>query len=233
MKKLMAKFAVAAASSTIIALNLGLETQQAQAITIYTTDFINNAERSNFNGFEGLPEATNFGSIYTEDSITVEQVNGDEDDIWTTYQEWGPEGSRSWYANGGDFGYTKITRQDNSDFQNIGLLYGSGFSTNASITYVYDLLQDGVSVLSGTLFRDSSPNYLGFGDGGFDEIRLAAYSGNNPNQTLSGYQALAIDSIELSGAPTSVPEPTSLLGLLTVGILGVGSALKKNRRFLT
>jgi hypothetical protein len=231
MKKLMTKFAIAAASSTIIALNLGLGTQQAQAITIYTTDFINNAERINFNGFEGLPDTSSFGSIYTEDGITVEQVNGEQNDIWTTYQGWGAEGSRSWYPNGGDFGYTKITRQNNSDFQNIGLLFGSGFSTNDPITYVYDLLQDGLSVLSGTLFRDSSPNYLGFGDGGFDEVRLAAYFGNNSNQTLSGFQALAIDSIELSDAPTSVPEPASLLGLLTVGALGTGSALKKIRNF--
>jgi hypothetical protein len=233
MKKLMTKFAIAAASSTIIALNLGLGTQQAQAITIYTTDFINNAERINFNGFEGLPDTSSFGSIYTEDGITVEQVNGEVDDIWTTYQGWGAEGSRSWYPNGGDFGYTKITRQDNSDFQNIGFLFGSGFTTNSPITYVYDLLQNGLSVLSGTLFRDTSPNYLGFGDGGFDEVRLAAYPGNNVNQTLSGFQALAIDSIELSDTPTSVPEPTTLLGLLTIGILGAGSALKKSRNFLT
>jgi hypothetical protein len=230
MKKLMTQFAVAAASSTIIAFNLGLGTQKAQAITIYTTDFINNAERSNFNGFEGLPSTSSFGFIYTEDGITVEQVNGEQNNIWTIYQEWRAEGSRSWYPNGGDFGYTKITRQNNSEFQNIGLLFGSGFTAN-TVTYVYDLLQDGLSVLSGTLFRDSSPNYLGFGDGGFDEVRLAAYFGDNPDQTLSGYQALAIDSIELSDAPTSVPEPASLLGLLTMGALGTSSALKKIRNF--
>jgi hypothetical protein len=227
MKKLMTQFTVAAASSTIIALNLGLGTQQAQAITIYTTDFINNAERTNFNGFEGLPDTTTFGSIYTEDNITVEQVNGYENNIWTTYQFWGAEGSRSWYPNGGDVGYTKITRQDNSDFQNIGLLIGSGYFTYSPTNYVYDLWQDGLSVLSGTLFRVGSPDYLGFGDGGFDEVRLAAYFVNSPDPTQIGYQGLAIDSIELSGVPTSVPEPTSLLGLLTVGILGAGSALKK------
>ena len=231
MKKLITKFAIVAASSTIVALNLGLGTQQAQAITVYTTDFINNTERSNFNGFEGLPDTTSFGSIYTEDGITVEQVNGDENDIWTNYQGWGPEGSRSWYPNGGDNGYTKITRQGNSNFQNIGLLFGSGYATDDPVTYVYELLQDGLTVLSGTLFKNNSPNYLGFGDGGFDEVRLGAYFGNNSNQTLSGYQALVIDSIELSSTPRSVPEPASLLGLLTVGALGAGSALKKNRNF--
>jgi hypothetical protein len=229
MKKLMTKFSVAAVSSTIIALNIGLGTQPVQGITIYTTDFINNAERTNFNGFEGLPESSNFSSIYTEDGITVEQINGNTNGISTVYQDWGAEGLRSWYANGGDMGYTKITRQDNTDFQNIGFLFGSGYSRNSPITYVYNLLQDGLSVLSGTIFKDSSPNYLGFGNGGFDEVLLAAYFGNNPNQTLTGIQALAIDSIELSATPTSVPEPTSLVGILVVAALGASSALKKNR----
>jgi PEP-CTERM motif len=225
---LVKKVSMAAAGAAFVALGT---IDQAQAITLRTTDFINNAERTNFNGFEGLPDTGSFGSVYTEGGITVQQVNGELNDIWTTYQSWGAEGSNSWYPNGGDIGYTKISRQDNRDFVNIGMLIGSGFGSKPStppVTYVYQLLQDGISVFSGTLFRNTSPNYLGFSDGGFDEVRLAAYFGNNPNQTLSGFQALAIDSIELS-QPQSVPEPGTIMGLLAFGALGVTAIKRKSQ----
>ncbi|PSB05205.1 hypothetical protein [Merismopedia glauca] len=204
----------------------------AQAISIHKSDFINNSDRTNFNGFEGLPANENFGElsnqIYTEDGITVEQVDGDQNGIKTNFTSWGAEGNRAWYANGGDFGYTKIVRQDNSDFVNIGLLIGSGYWNHLSVTYVYNVLNDGVSVLSGTLLRDAPSKYLGFSAGGFDEIRLGAYLGNNPNQILDGFQTLAIDSIELSAK--AVPEPTTMLGTLAFSILGSSAWLKRKRK---
>lgn len=216
---------VATTGAVLVAALGAVET--VQAITLQTTDFINNSERTNFNGFEGLPNVGNYGSVYTEDGITVEQVNGEQNDILTIYQSWGGEGANSWYPSSGDFGYTRITRQANSDFVNIGLLTGSGYSNNSPITYAYQLLNNGVSVFSGSLFDASSPNYLGFSEGGFDEVRLGAYSGNNPSQTLSGFQALAIDSIELSGNPQPVPfEFSPGLGILALGACGAISQLK-------
>jgi hypothetical protein len=98
----------------------------AQAISLHTSDFINDGDRSNFNGFEGLPANQNFGElssqIYTEDGITVEQVNGDSNGVDTTFTAWGAQGERAWYANGGDSGYTKIVRENNTDFASIGFI---------------------------------------------------------------------------------------------------------------
>ncbi len=202
----------------VVALSVLGACDAAYAITLHTTDFISNTTRTNFNGFEGLPDSVNYGSIYIEDGIKVEQVNGEPDDIWTTFTSWGAEGQKAWYPNGGDSGFTKITRSDNSDFIDFGLLRGSGYISDAPITYVYALLQNGVIVFSGNLFSLTS-GYLGFAGGGFNEVRLGAYYGNNPNQTLSGFQALAIDSIELSGSPAQpVPTPVLLPGLIGLGI---------------
>ena len=201
----------------------------AQAATLHTTDFIPNTTRTNFNGFEGLPDSYNYGSVYTEDGIKVEQVNGDQNGIATLYLGWGSEGQKSWYPWGGDNGFTKITRQDSSDFLNLGLLRGSGYSYGSPtpITYVYQLLKNGSNILSGNLFSDFS-GYIGFSGGGFDEVRLGAYYGNNPSQTLSGFQALAIDSIELSGSPQAIPTPALLPGLIGLG-LGVWRKRKANQ----
>ena len=224
---LLKNLSVATVGAALIAVGVA---GTAQAATLHETDFINNADRTNFNGFEGLPDTISYGSVYTEDGIKVEQLNGEPNDIWTTYQYWGAEGLRSWYPNGGDYGFTKITRQDSSNFVNIGLLIGSGYGSNSPITYVYDVLNNGVSLLSGTLLKSNSPNYLGFSGGDFNEIRLAAYYGSDPQKTIGGYQALAIDSIELSGTSKSVPEPGTLLGLFGVAALGAGSAMKRKQQ---
>lgn len=198
----------------------------AQAITLHTSDFIPDATRTNFNGFEGLPDTFLNGSVYTEDGIRVEQVNGDFNDIWTAYLPSGFEGSRAWYPNSGDSGFTKIMRSDNSDFLNLGLLRGSGYGGYEPITYVYELLKNGVTVFSGNLFSNLPSGYLGFSGGGFNEVRLGAYYGNNPSQTLRGFQALAIDSIELSGSfAQPVPTPALLPGLVGLGV----AALRKRK----
>lgn len=88
----------------------------AQAsIIVHNSDFIADSSRTHFNGFESIPIFnTSFyeGEIpYTEDSITVQQINGDEGyNIWATWTfEDGFEGSHGWYPNGGDNGYTQLS----------------------------------------------------------------------------------------------------------------------------
>ncbi|MBD1837230.1 PEP-CTERM sorting domain-containing protein [Coleofasciculus sp. FACHB-501] len=227
---ILKNLSVAAAGAVLIAVGIA-GTAQAKTITVTNNrDSGSYANRTNFNGFEGLQDFDSYRSVYTEDGIKVEQVNGDLNGIASAYQSWGAEGLKSWYANGGDFGFTKITRQDSSDFDNIGLLIGSGWDLSSPITYVYDVLKNGVSLFSGTLFKNTSPNYLGFSGGDFNEIRLAAYYGNNPQQTIGGYQALAIDSIELSDSSRSVPEPGTLIGLVGIASLGASSAMKRKQQ---
>lgn len=199
---------------------------KAQAVTLHTTDFIPDITRTNFNGFEGLPSTVSYNGIsgYVEGGVKVEQVNGRPNGIWTTFLPPGLQGNRAWHPNGGDYGYTKITRADGSDFVNVGLLRSHGWADPN--TYVYQLLKNGVSIFSGTLFGDSHfGEYLGFSGGGFNEIRLGNYSGHNPGQTLSGLNGLVIDSIELSGSAQPIPTPALLPGLIGLGV----SVLKQRK----
>ena len=100
---------------------------------VHTTDFINDTERSAFNGFEGIsaPVLLTGGVtpyLYVEDGIEVGQVigNAGTDSIFAGYTSWGAQGLRAWYPNGGDEGYTFIRRQSGADFVSVGLLRGSG-----------------------------------------------------------------------------------------------------------
>lgn len=196
---------------------------RAAAISIYYVDFIADGSRTNFNGFESIPNGGTYytgGTVYDEGGIRVSQINGDPPpDIWVT--GFHPEGDFGWYPNNGDYGYTKITKVDGSGFYNVGFLYGTGWYFGA--TTHYELYNLGVLVLSGSLQTPPwpTPSYLGFGGGGFDEIRM---------RDDDGYNAFAVDSIELNnGTAPPIPEPGSLL-LLGTGLIGLGRAWRKRRQ---
>ena len=201
------------------------------APTVHFTDFINNIDRTSFNGFESIPNNgisfTGGNGPYIEDGISVEQINGDGgSSIWVTCTVCGLEGNFGWYPNGGDLGYTQITRSGGSDFENVGMLIGAGWQQAQRV--LYELLNNGTSVLSGsfvpTFVQGTMPmDYLGFSGGGFDTIRLADIgSGISLSSTITDghYQALSLDSIELSGRSNTVPEPGSL-ALLGLGMTGL------------
>ncbi len=215
---------------TLLGLTLVTSCSLAQALPVVQfSDFINDSLRSNFNGFESIPtdglHYTGGNSAYTEDGITVQQINGDAgNDIWVTYNSTHQQDQRSWYPDGGDHGYTQISLSSGLNFEDVGMRIGSGFGLASNV--FYELLNDGVSVLSG-FFAPTTNQYLGFSGGGFDKVLLSDCSGCSSlttSVTDGRFQALALDSIEVSG---SVPEPTSL-ALLAAGLVGLGWRKRKS-----
>jgi hypothetical protein len=207
--------------------------QMQAAIGVHTADFIPDASRSHFNGFELIPNNGTFftggGGPYTEDTIQVQQINGDPpNDIWVTFGFWGSLGSFSWYPSGGDHGYTTVSLAGGLDFQDVGFNYGTG-GHDQHVT-LYELLDNGVVVLSGSIpitEWNSSTNYLGFSGGGFDTIRLRDANTGGGTVTDGSFNALALDNIETSGA---VPEPSTLVLWSGLGAVGAVMAWRRRKR---
>lgn len=195
------------------------------APTLHTTDFITPGQRTNLVDFEPIGD-TNVGApTFTQDGVTVNQVNGEGNDIWTSCTGcWFSNNTLSWYPNGGDFGWTEIVMANGADFNDIGVDLGSGFGPGGKVVE-YELLLNGSPVLSGLITTPAaSDGYIGFSGGGFDQVRL-----RNPSQSGGrigdGRQnALAIDNVELAG--TAVPEPGSV-ALLAAGLLGIAAAKRR------
>lgn len=214
---------------------------------VHMSDFINDGDRTNFNGFESIPVTSEASGNqhysggngpYIEDGISVEQVNGDGDNsIWTSNLGPGSPGIqiglRSWYPNGGDNGYTQITRSSGVDFINVGMTIGSGSYPELEslpIQVFYELLNKGNTILSGNYIADHA-HYLGFSGGGFDTIRLNdCYSCNVLTTTVTDghLQALALDSIEVS----AVPEPSTWLLLVSGLAILVTRKIRRNDKIL-
>lgn len=209
----------------IAALTCSMAGSAQAAVVVHTTDFIADATRSHFNGFEAIP---NNGTIFTggagpysEGGISVSQVHGNQgNSIWVTYLPTGTAGNHAWYPNGGDRGYTQITMTDGSDFGDVGFAVASGGSAN---TVFFELYNNGGLVFAGS--SAMAGHYLGFSGGGFDTIRATDNCCGAFSAAGGSYQALAIDSIETAGA--SVPEPASLA---IFGIAGLGLAMSRRRK---
>ena len=202
-------------------------TTQAQP-TVHTSDFIPDAARYAFNGFENAP-TDSIGWFYdgpfpyVESGVEIAQVAADPKRIWLTcgairangycFGVGGHEGNYSWYPSGGDNGYTQITRSGGATFESLGLLAGNS-SRSTTDTYLnYSLLNDGAVVLAGRILvpmNSADSIYLGFSGGGFDAVHLSE------NPISGGLNGLTIDSIELAPV-TPVPEPATAL-LLFAGL---------------
>ena len=209
-----------------IAIAALLCTSAYAAPTLHTTDFIANANRTNFVDFEPIGNTTSFGASFTQDGVSVNQVNGRLNNIWTScaLSCWFSNPTFTWYPNGGDRGWTEITKADASDFSDMGLdLGGSRFGWR---TLLYEVLNNGVSVLFGSVTLPAAADgYIGFSGGGFDQVRLRSTSGPAGNFGDGALIALPIDNIELAAAAV-VPEPGTLALL---GLALAGAAISRRR----
>ena len=215
------KLSQIATASALAALSIGV----AQAATVQTTDYI--ASPTHFNGFEGIVGGSNgdFGPTYTEDGITVTQVNGLPNNIWTTFTSgFGGQGKYSWYPNGGDYGYTDITLQGGGQFGDISFIAGSGLDGIVHWLY-YELALGGSVVQSGSLSQVSS-GWLGFSGGGFDEVRVRDSYGFTSSLNDGQANTFAVDSIKTVGA---IPEPETY-ALMLAGLCAVGWASRRKPR---
>lgn len=198
------------------------------AIVTHTSDFIADGSRTQFTGFESIPNDGTFftggSGPYTDGGIKVQQINGNSgNDIWVTHLPVGTSGNHAWYPNGGDSGYTKITLADGSNFDNVGFGIGTGGSASLVIFELYD---DNNLIAAGT--SSMGAHYLGFSGGGFDTILVRDnYSNSDAVVTNGADQALTVDDIEASSRGT-VPEPASL-ALLGLGLLSMVASRKRPR----
>jgi len=156
----------------------------------------------------------------------MQQVNGDPNDLWTTYNPGGGDG-KGWYPNGGDFGYTQIALQSGQNFDSASLFVGSG---NGSFSFLaYELLDNSTSVASGVLSGHTTPfQWLSITGGGFDTIRLRDGGASSISFLDGNANALAFDKINATVGQTSqpVPEPFTIIGTL----IGGTAALRIRRK---
>lgn len=182
------------------------------------------------NGFEGVSSSyyEPHQASYTEDGITVSQSGDNHGGVSTTWgnAHLGMPGQYSWYATGGDNGYTSITLADGSDFGDVSLITGSGWDRyhNTEVYLNYSLWNSGAEVLAGSILQSLLLFPVSFTGGGFDTILLSATL--EENHPLSGaYQGLIIDQIEVSGV-SNVPVPAAVW-LFGSGLLGLMGASRR------
>lgn len=215
-----------------VAILLSLAANASIALPIPTaTDFIAAGSRTNFVDFEAYGEQTNGLQVFIHDGVRVEQVNGDGDGILSTCRSacWWSNDTLSWYPNGGDHGWTEISRADGSDFVHMGLRVSNITPGGGGLSHylMFEVLNDGASLLVGSaILPGGHDGFIGFTGGGFDVVRLLLpdFGCCGTSTFWTGeLQALAIDDIELANV---IPEPETY-ALLLAGLLLIGVRARK------
>jgi hypothetical protein len=202
-------------------LGLLLAAGAAQAATVHLADIV--AVPAVTIDFEGGPAAL-AAPVWLEAGVFISQVNSDNNgnDIWLASGL--GLGQRSWYPDGGDEGWTRITLLDASNFDAVAMFAGAGNVTPPQTLYV-ELADNGVVVLSATLDATYDGSWFSFSGGDFDEIRLRAAHGQltaldscPPQDDGASCNVFWFDNLQIGPAALQVPEPAPA-ALLAAGLL--------------
>jgi hypothetical protein len=214
---------------------MALSVSGASAITVETTNFISSP--TYFNGFEGvagnvpvfLPGPTPKTVSYSEGGITVSAsgISFGALEPVGSYDYWNGVGQSQWYAP--LYGYSDIRLTSGGNFQSLQFLASSGFRGITTTFIAYQVLELSSVIAFGTLAIDAfccdvgaGWQFVGFSGGGFDEVRVQAYSTADSAQfNAANFQAIALDNV---AAVPQVPLPPSIVlqatGLGLLGLLG-------------
>jgi hypothetical protein len=201
------------------------------AATVHLADIVPNPVA--VNDFELAPAFR--ATTWAQQGVRATQVDGSgaADAIWLDSGL--GLGNRSWYPNGGDEGWTRLTLDSGENFDAVSFFGGSGWNAPPQTMY-FELADDGVVVLSGTLATSFAGSWYGFAGGDFDEVRLRASGGQvsslsdcpiGPPGPNNGCNTAWVDEIRV-GAANIVPEPGS--GLLAASALLMLLPLSSRRR---
>lgn len=178
--------------------------------------------------YESAPALLGGQPGWVEQGIRTEQVGGDggNSDIWTASGL--GNGDASWFPDGGDDGYTRITRTLGQNFGSVSLFAGIGWlDPDGPSLIAYELLDDGVAVLAGSLAAPFTGGVFGFTGGDFDELRLRAYRGPLPTFDTCVPVANArcnylwVGQVRISDDPTTLPTPPAA-ALVALGLALLG-----------
>lgn len=206
----------------------------AQAAAVHLADLVGTPTVTI--DFETAP-ATLAAPVWLESGVLVSQANfGDAlSDIWMA-SGFGT-GQRSWFPNGGDFGWTRITRIDGSRFDAVAMLGGSGWLDGEGQQEIrFELRDNGGLVLEGSFDATFWGEVFSFSGGDFDEIRLRAHRG--PLVSMDDCAPVAnhrcnsfwFDDLQLGAADrTEVPEPDAL-ALALMGLAALRAAAARRTR---
>ncbi len=198
----------------------------AQAASVHLADIV--AAPSGVMDFEDAPDLFNGAIGRNTNGIRIQQLNSDGgNDIWSAS---GLGNGRSWYPDAGDNGWTRIRLVGGANFEALSFFGGSGWITPPQSLY-FELADDGVVVLSGTLAATFTGSWFGFAGGDFDEVRLRASQGqvmglfDCPSGGAGGVNSSCnfawLDDIRV-GAAVLLPLPSTawlaLLALLAAAI---------------
>ncbi len=204
----------------------------SRAATVHLEDIV--ASPVAVNNFELAPAT--LATTWSEQGIRATQMDGaPASGIWLA-AGFG-FGARAWYPNGGDNGWTRLTLDSGDNFDAVTFFGGSGWLSPPQSMY-YELADDGVVVLSGTLAATFTGSWFGFAGGDFDEVRLRASGGvvssltdcpsggaGSPGGTFRCNFAW-VDEIQV-GAFGTVPEPGSA-SLVALALLGLRVARRRS-----